>query len=216
MKGERPTLTRRQRFCRYALRLVLALLLLCIGLDFPIPTADLARRAAERRALFGPSEVLCTLPLNWNPHSRSYAVRWRDWYGVVSVQKGLLFWDAGQVEAVKNDPDRPLIPLKDQCRYFQHEPVVVFSNDPAIVSVTLEFPVRPRGGEVQLISATQDEGENGCFSIDLPALEGAWTYSSRFRLAGYDADGELVWRSPTPTGAPEGWDYLFGPDALDL
>lgn len=215
MKGERPTLTRRQRFCRYALRLVLALLLLCIGLDFPIPTADLARRATERRALFGPSEVLCTLeePLLWD---RSYAVRWRDWYGVVSVQKGLLFWDAGQVEAVKNDPDQPLIPLKDQCRYFQHEPVVVFSNDPAIVSVTLEFPARPHGGEVQLISATQDEGENGCFSIDLPALEGAWTYSSYFRLSGYDADGKLVWRSPTPTGAPEGWDELFGPDALDL
>ena len=172
MKGERPTLTRRQRFFRYALRLVLALLLLCIGLDFPIPTADLARRATERRALFGPSEVLCTLeePLLWD---RSYAVRWRDWYGVVSVQKGLLFWDAGQVEAVKNDPDQPLIPLKDQCRYFQHEPVVAFSNDPAIVSVTLEFPARPHGGEVQLISATQDEGENGCFSIDLPALEGA-------------------------------------------
>ena len=216
MKGTGTTLTRRQRALRCGLLLLLSLVVILYALDFPIPTAGLARRATERRALFGPSEVLCTLPLNWNPHSRSYAVRWRDWYGVVSVQKGLLFWDAGQVEAVKNDPDRPLIPLKDQCRYFQHEPVVVFSNDPAIVSVTLEFPVRPRGGEVQLISATQDEGENGCFSIDLPALEGAWTYSSRFRLAGYDADGELVWRSPTPTGAPEGWDVIFGPDALDL
>ena len=53
MKGERPTLTRRQRFCRYALRLVLALLLLCIGLDFPIPTAGLARRATCPQVITG-------------------------------------------------------------------------------------------------------------------------------------------------------------------
>ena len=217
MKGERPTLTRRQRFCRYALRLVLALLLLCIGLGFPIPTADLARRATERRALFGPSEVLCTLEEPLQHWDRSYAVRWRDWYGVVSVIKRRLFWDAGQVDAVKNDPDQPLIPLEDRCRIFQKEPVVVFSNDPAIVSVTLEFPAQPEGGEIQMISATQDEGENGCFSIFLPPYDGnIWTYPRRFRLSGYDADGELVWRSPTPTGDNGGWDELFGPDALDL
>ena len=217
MKGERPTLTRRQRFCRYALRLVLALLLLCIGLDFPIPTADLARRATERRALFGPSEVLCTLeePLIY---SRSYAVRWRDWYGVVSVLRfGPFWWDTGLMETVKNDPDQALVPLEDSFFLSQHEPVIVFSNDPAIVSVTLEFPAIPGTTEVQLITTTQSEGNNGCFLLSIPDPDGGgWTYSSRFRLSGYDADGELVWRSPTPTGAPEGWDYLVGPDALDL
>lgn len=216
MKGERPILTRRQRFFRYALRLVASLLLLCIGLDFPIPTAELARRATERRNYFGPSEVLCTLeePISWD---RSYAIRWDDWYGVVSIRRAGLFWDTGRVDIVKNDPDLPLIPLEDRCRLFQNEPVVVFSNDPTIVSVTLEFPAQPEGGEIQMISATQDEGENGCFSIFLPPRDGnIWTYSQRFRLSGYDADGELVWRSPTPTGGNGGWDYLFGPDVLDL
>lgn len=216
MKGTGTTLTRRQKALRCGLLLLLSLAVILYALDFPIPTAGLARRATERRYCFGPSEVLCTLeePLIY---SRSYAVRWEDWYGVVSVLRfGPFWWDTGLTKTVKNDPDQPLTPLEDSFYLFQNDPIIVFSSDPAIVSVTLEFPARPHGGEVQLISATQDEGENGCFSIDLPALEGAWTYSSYFRLSGYDADGKLVWRSPTPTGAPEGWDELFGPDALDL
>lgn len=216
MKGERPILTRRQRFFRYALRLVASLLLLCIGLDFPIPTAELARRATERRNYFGPSEVLCTLeePLSWD---RSYAVRWGDWYGVVSIRREGFFWDTGWIETVKNDSDLPLIPLEDSFFLSQREPVIVFSNDSDIVSVTLEFPAMPGTAEVQLITTTQTEGNNGCFLLSIPDPDGGgWTYSSRFRLSGYDADGKLVWRSPIPTGAPEGWDYLFGPDALDL
>ena len=75
----RPKLhfNRRRRFLRDSLILFLSLLLLYICLDFPIPTAGLARRATERRAFFGPSQVLCTLeePLSWD---RSYAVRWQD------------------------------------------------------------------------------------------------------------------------------------------
>lgn len=216
MKGEHPILNRRQRFFRYALRLVFSLLLLCIVLDFPIPTAELARRATERRYYFGPSEVLCTLdePLSWD---RSYAVRWEDWYGVVSIRRAGPFWDTGRVETVKNDPDLPLIPLEDSFFLSQHEPIIVFSNDPDIVSVTLEFPAMPGTAEVRLMTTTQTEGNNGCFLLSIPDPDGGgWTYSARFRLSGYDADGELVWRSPTPTGAPEGWDYLFGPDALDL
>lgn len=216
MKGEHPILTRRQRFFRYARRLVFSLLLLCIVLDFPIPTAGLARRATERRSYFGPSEVLCTLeePLS---RDRSYAVRWEDWYGVVSIRRAGPFWDTGRVEAVKNDPDLPLIPLEDSFFLSQHEPIIVFSNDPDIVSVTLEFPAMPGTAEVRLMTTTQTEGNNGCFLLSIPDPDGGgWTYSARFRLSGYDADGELVWRSPTPTGAPEGWDYLFGSDALDL
>ena len=216
MKWEKPILTRRQKALRYGLLLLLSLAVSLVALDFPIPTAGLARRATERRYYFGPSEVLCTLeePLSLN---RSYAVRWEDWYGVVSVIKYRLFWGTGRVDTVKNDPDQALVPLEDSFFLSQPDPIIVFSNDPDIVSVTLEFPARPEGGEVRMISATQDEGENGCFVLPVPDSSGGnWTYSSRFRLTGYDADGELVWRSPTPTGAPEGWDYLFGPDALDL
>lgn len=217
MKGTGTTLTRRQKALRYGLLLLLSLAVILYALDFPIPTANLARRATERRYCFGPSEVLCTLeePLIY---SRSYAVRWEDWYGVVSVLRfGPFWWDTGLMKTVKNDPDQPLTPLENSFYLFQDDPIIVFSSDPTIVSVTLEFPVRPRGGEVQLISVTQDQGQNGCFSLFLPYHDGqSWTYSSHFRLSGYDADGKLVWRSPTPTGAPEGWDYLFGPDALDL
>lgn len=217
MKGTGTTLTRRQRALRCGLLLLLSLAVILYALDFPIPTAGLARRATERRYCFGPSEVLCTLeePLIY---SRSYAVCWRDWYGVVSVLRfGPFWWDTGLMETVKNDPAQPLIPLEDSLFLFQPDPIIVFSNDPTIVSVALEFPARPEGGEVRMISATQDEGENGCFILSIPEPDGGgWTYSSRFRLSGYDADGELVWRSPIPTGAPEGWDYLFGPDALEL
>lgn len=216
MKGIGTILTRRQRALRYGLLLLLSLAVILYALDFPIPTAELARRATERRYYFGPSEVLCTLeePLNGD---RSYAVRWEDWYGVVSIRRAGPFWDTGRVETVKNDPDQALIPLEDRFFLFQHKPVIVFSNDPAIVSVTLEYLAQPEGGEVQMISTTQDKGENGCFVLSIPdSSRNNWTYSRRFRLSGYDADGELVWRSPTPTGAPEGWDYLFGSDALDL
>ena len=216
MKREKPILTRRQKALRYGLLLLLSLAVIAVALDFPIPTAELARRATERRYYFGPSEVLCTLeePLSLN---RSYAVRWEDWYGVVSVIKYRLFWGTGRVDTVKNDPDQALIPLEDSFFLFLPDPIIVFSNDPDIVSVTLEFPARPEGGEVRMISATQDEGENGCFVLSIPEPDGgSWTYSRRFRLSGYDAGGALVWRSPTPTGAPEGWDYLFGPEALDL
>ena len=216
MKGIGTTLTRRQRALRYGLLLLLSLAVILYALDFPIPTAELARRATERRYYFGPSEVLCTLeePLSGD---RSYAVRWEDWYGVVSIRRAGPFWDTGRVETAKNDPDQALIPLEDRFFLFQHKPVIVFSNDPAIVSVTLEYLAQPEGGEVQMISTTQDKGENSCFVLSIPDSSGNnWTYSRRFRLSGYDADGELVWRSPTPTGAPEGWDYLFGSDALDL
>lgn len=127
----RPKLhfNRRRRFLRDSLILFLSLLLLYICLDFPIPTADLARRATERRAFFGPSQVLCTLeePLSWD---RSYAVRWQDWYGVVSIPRNGLFWDTGSVDAVENDPSQALIPMTDQVMLFQNTPIVVFSNDP--------------------------------------------------------------------------------------
>lgn len=216
MSTPRPILTRHQRFCRYCLRLVVSLLLLCIGLNFPVPTAELARRATERRSYFGPSEVLCTLekPLIYN---RSYAVRWEDWYGVVSIRKAGLFWDAGQVDAVKNDPDQPLIPLESHFFLARNKPIIVFSNTPSIASVTLEFLVRSEDGALEIITVTQQEGENGCFLLTLsPSQIDSRTYSRCFCLSGYDADGKLVWRSPTPTGGSEGWDVIFGPDALDL
>lgn len=135
---------RRRRFLRDSLILLFSLLLLYICLDFPIPTAGLARRATERRAFFGPSQVLCTLeePI---AYERSYAVRWRDWYGVVSIRRSGLFWDAGGVEVVENDPAQALIPMTDQVILRYEEPILVFSNDPNIVRVALEFPAAPEG-----------------------------------------------------------------------
>ena len=143
---------RRRRFLRDSLILFLSLLLLYICLDFPIPTAGLARRATERRAFFGPSQVLCTLeePLSWD---RSYAVRWQDWYGVVSIRRNGLFWDTGRVDVVENDPSQALIPMTDRVLLHSYEPIVVFSNDPNIVRVALEFPAAPEGGNPRLISA---------------------------------------------------------------
>ena len=216
MKGTGTTLTRRQRALRYVLLLLLSLAVILYALDFPIPTAELARRATERQHYFGPSEVLCIIedhPL----YSRAYAVRWNNWYGVVSVLKADPFWITGRVYSVPNDPDQLLIPLEDSAHPFPFAPVIVFSNTHSITSVTLEFPVRSEDGEMAMITVIQKEGDHGCFLLSVPSTEvNGRTYSSRFRLSVYDANGELVWRSPTPTGGSEGWDVIFGPDVLEL
>ena len=204
----RPKLhfNRRRRFLRDSLILFLSLLLLYICLDFPIPTADLARRATERRAFFGPSQVLCTLeePLSWD---RSYAVRWQDWYGVVSIPRNGLFWDTGSVDVVENAPSQALVPMTDQVMLFQNTPIVVFSNDPNIVRVALEFPAAPGGGNPRLVSAVA-WSDNGCFVLGIPDLpmDTTWTYSRDFRLAGYDASVNRIWF----TENPESWVEQFG------
>ena len=197
---------RRRRFLRDSLILLFSLLLLYICLDFPIPTAGLARRATERRAFFGPSQVLCTLeePI---AYERSYAVRWRDWYGVVSIRRSGLFWDAGGVEVVENHPAQALIPMTDQVILRYEEPILVFSNDPNIVRVALEFPAAPEGEPPRLISAVA-WSDNGCFVLDIPELptDTAWTYSRDFRLAGYDASVNRIWF----TENPDSWVEQFG------
>lgn len=206
MNKPKPILTRRQRFFRYALRLFLSLAILYIFLDFPIPTADLARRATERRAFFGPSQVLCTLeePIDYD---RSYLVRWQDWYGVVSVQRDGLFWNTGRLLLVENDPEQPLVVSTDQSFFLTADPIFVISNDPSIVRVVLERPVAREEEAPFLQMASQDVSHFGCFLVEFPILaDSGYSYCREFRLSGYDSSGALVWRSPTPPS----WEQEFG------
>ena len=209
MSRPKPHLSRRGRFLRDSLILFLSLLLLYIGLDFPIPTADLARQATERRAFFGPSQVLFVLeePIDYD---RSYVVRWKDWYGVVSVRRKGLFWDTGRVGAVQSRPGQPLVASQDQVFFLNRDPILVFSSDPSIVKVVLERPVVPEGGEPFLQTAAQDVSQSGCFLVELPDLKGgSYLYSREVRLSGYDAAGALVWRSPTPASWEQELGVLF-------
>ena len=49
------------------------------------------------------------------------------------------------MEVVENDPAQALIPMTDQVILRYEEPILVFSNDPNIVRVALEFPAAPEG-----------------------------------------------------------------------
>lgn len=198
LRKDRWPLTRRQRLLRDGVLLLLSLALLAAALDFPIPTAELARRATERRSFFGPSQVLGVV--EEKSSRRTYAVRWEDWYGLVEVYQDGFFWDTGTVTAVENAPDISLVSTTPNGEFrFFHDPVCVFSNDPEIVKVTVEVPVWAAEAGTELHIYGQDAPVGNCFVLDPPAPEySSYQYSSYYRLSGYDAGGELVWRSPTP------------------
>lgn len=195
LKGRYP-LTRRQRLLRDGVLLLLSLVLLAAALDFPIPTAELARRATERRSFFGPSEVIGVV--EEENGRRTYAVRWEKWYGLVHVSQDGFFWDTGTVTAVENDPDIPLVstPINSN---FSSESLYVFSNDPKIVRVTVEIPVWTATTGTMFRFYSQDTPVGNCFVLNCTQSSFNIVQQSRYyRLSGYGADGDLLWRSPMP------------------
>lgn len=87
-KRPRRTLTRRQKLLRDALLLPFLLAVLLIVLDFPSLSLELTRQATERRHLFGPGEVILSVPASdlfadgEGRFDRYYVVRWGDWYAL--------------------------------------------------------------------------------------------------------------------------------------
>lgn len=111
---------------------------------------------------------------------RTYAVRWEEWYGPVRVSHNGFFWDTGAVTAVENDPGAPLVSTTPNGEFrFSYNPICVFSNG-------------------------QDTPAGNCFVPEPTAPEySSCQYNGHYRLSGYDAGGELVWRSPTPVERAE-------------
>lgn len=217
--GPRPTPSRRKKLLRDALLLAAALLVLTAALDFPIPTAELARRAAERRGFFGPGEVVAVLdyprPANiaQSIYDRYYIERWQEYYAWVGVRRDGLFWQPGRLDAVRNDPGLPLVPLVVSSG--AESATLVVSNNPAIAAVELSFPAAVRngsGGNAQgysLVTFYADESTESCFLLTGSAGWSNHMEPDELRLRGYNAGGELIYESPTP--ASWAGDYGLNP-----
>ena len=199
----RRTLTRPQRLLRDVLILLLSLLLLYAALGFPIPTAEAALRALEERQFFSGAQVVGQVQ---REEDRSYALRRGDWYARADLHcrliLGLPFWEPGQFRAAPVRPGVPLTPVPEEERSFFSQPqeVWVFSDDPAIASVTLEIPARLSPTMVRMYTFSQGEKAFGnCFILTCyPPNMSSYSYPQDFRLSGYDREGELVWQSPLP------------------
>lgn len=203
---------RKRRILRDALLLAAVLVVLALRLDFPILTAGQAMEAAQARYFFGPGEVIDRIDfprtantVKGGQHDRYYILRWGDWYAWCGVDRYGLFWQAGTLEAVENDPDTPLVPLV--VSDWEEGAALVVCNRPDIASVEVEFPVYA-GSRYLLASIVQDQKTEDHFLVPwaLDRQEVIWLYPEELRLRAYDAAGELVYQSPVP----ESWADDFG------
>ena len=225
----RRALTRRQKLLRDALLLPLALLSLYAALDFPIPTAELARRAAERQNFFGPGEILATMTgTELYGEGRAYSdsrcclVRSGDWYALESVSQDGLAWVGSLRTSVQNDPSLPL--AFNVLRTRPTEPLLVLRNDPEIAEVEMLFPstlpsqhrYNYTDGQVNsmyqiLCSVRSTQAVGDCFFLSPPNY---WLYHMAAPVVrGYSADGRLLYTSPVP----EAWEsYDFSLDMTTI
>ena len=204
----RPVRSPRRRLVRSLLVLLCALALSWMALDFPLFTAEQARQATERRYLYGPSELIAAVDYQRPPNTvwggkydRYYIGRTKGFWSWTGVQRDGLFWRTGAVEAVENHRNIPLIPLPLTGHSWMEGALLVFSNRADIASVEAEFPVLRRDSSLfELIHLRQDNPVDGCFvlSYDEDFRTTSFLYPEDARLTGYDAAGNLVWRSPTP------------------
>lgn len=214
---------RKRRALRAAIVLPVLLAVLVLALDFPILTAGQALRATQRRHFFGPGEVLAQLDFPRSPgtaklgqYDRYYILRWGDWYAWCGVNHYGLFWQAGGLDGVENNPDTPLVPLV--VSDWEDGAVLVVCNDPDITRVEVEFPVSTSNGYL-LATAVQDQRTEDCFLIpwELDSLVPNWLYPQELRVWGYDGAGNLLYESPVPESwaedysitDPDGWRYRY-------
>lgn len=206
---------RRRRILRDALLLVVILVVLTLRLDFPILTARQALAATQTRYLFGPGEVIATVDnsasrfIAWlaarnsdrvGIYDRYYILRQGDWYAWCGMNhSSLLFWQAGELEAVENDPDLPLVPLIISDG--SNRAVLVISNDPEITRVELSYPILSEAGGHTLFSVSGTQQAEHCFLISYRAdrtTHSGFFLPENLQVKGYDASGTLVYQSPTP------------------
>lgn len=203
---------RKRRILRDALLLAAVLAVLALRLDFPILTAGQAMEAAQARHFFGPGAVIGRIDfpraantVKGGQHDRYYILRRGDWYAWCGVDHYGLFWQAGGLGAVENDPDVPLMPLV--VSDWEEGAALVVCNRPNIASVEVEFPVYA-DSRYLLASIAQDQKTEDHFLVPwaLNWREVIWLYPEELRLRGYDAAGELVYESPVPAS----WADDFG------
>ncbi|WP_297290070.1 DUF5044 domain-containing protein [uncultured Flavonifractor sp.] len=194
---------RKRRIVRDALLLVVVLVVLILRLDFPILTAEQALEATQARYFFGPGEVITTLnysreanQVKLGQYDRYYILRHGDWYAWCGVNHYGLFWQAGGLDAVENDPDLPLVPLV--VSDWNSGAVLVISNDPEITQVEITFPVSAETKQgYSLLSASQSQSTENCFLIPYTSGPG-FVFPEDLQVKGYAADGTLIYQSPVP------------------
>ena len=194
---------RKRRIVRDALLLVVVLVVLILRLDFPILTAEQALEATQARYFFGPGEVITTLnysreanQVKLGQYDRYYILRHGDWYAWCGVNHYGLFWQAGGLDAVENDPDLPLVPLV--VSDWNSGAVLVISNDPEITQVEITFPVSAETKQgYTLLSASQSQSTENCFLIPYTSGPG-FVFPEDLQVKGYDTAGTLIYQSPVP------------------
>ena len=194
---------RKRRILRDALLLAVVLVVLILRLDFPILTAEQALEATQARYFFGPGEVITTLnysreanQVKLGQYDRYYILRHGDWYAWCGVNHYGLFWQAGGLDAVENDPDLPLVPLV--VSDWNSGAVLVISNDPEITHAEITFPVSAETKQgYTLLSASQSQSTENCFLIPYTSGPG-FVFPEDLQVKGYSADGTLIYQSPVP------------------
>ena len=194
---------RKRRILRDALLLAVVLVVLILRLDFPILTAEQALEATQARYFFGPGEVITTLnysreanQVKLGQYDRYYILRHGDWYAWCGVNHYGLFWQAGGLDAVENDPDLPLVPLV--VSDWNSGAVLVISNDPEITQVEITFPVSAETKQgYTLLSASQSQSTENCFLIPYTSGPG-FVFPEDLQVKGYDTAGTLIYQSPVP------------------
>ena len=194
---------RKRRILRDALLLAIVLVVLVLRLDFPILTAEQALEATQDRYFFGPGEVITTLDysreankVKIGQYDRYYILRHGDWYAWCGVNHYGLFWQAGGLDAVENDPDLPLVPLV--VSDWNSGAVLVISNDPEITQVEITFPISAETKQgYTLLSASQTQSTENCFLIPYTSGPG-FVFPEDLQVKGYDAAGALLYQSPKP------------------
>lgn len=202
---------RKKRIVRDVLILLACLVLLVIVRDFPIPTAELALAATQQQELFGPGEVITVLDyvdrtapnVSLGHYDRYYILRDGEFYAWCGIDyDGFLTWRTGWLEAVKNDPSVPLVPLIIDPWWAGA--ALVVSNDPEIVRVEVLFPAQSSedGGGWEVYVAQEGEQTDGCYVVlfGRTARNGHVFYKNDFVFQGFDAAGELVYQSPSRSG----------------
>lgn len=192
---------RKRRIFLDALLLIIVLSALAFKLDFPIFTAQQAVEATQARHLFGPGRVIAAVDRQAVPsrYSRYYILQDGDWYAWCGVSRnpGQPFWHAGQLQAVENNPELPLVPL-----VVDEGLILVISNDPEITGAEVLFPAyRGDGSSCYLHSASQGQKVENCFLVSYALSDQGSSHPEDLQVRGYDASGELVYQSP----APEFW-----------
>lgn len=189
---------RKRRILRDVLLLAAVLVVLAIRLDFPILTVNQALAATQARHLFGPGRAIAAVDRQTVPsrYSRYYILQGGDWYAWCGVSRnpGQPFWHTGQLQAIENDPELPLIPL-----VVDEGLILVISNDPEITRVEVAFPARDEDDPgLCLRSIDQPQRVENCFLFSYYTSDLLAHYPEELQVTGYDAAGTVIYQSPEP------------------